>query len=43
MFKVLENDPMLEEIKEYVKEHLDEEYPEDVTTESGHPERNGKI
>jgi hypothetical protein len=43
MFKVLENDPMLEEIKEYVKNHPDEEYPEEVITESGYPERNGKI
>jgi hypothetical protein len=43
MFKVLENDPMLEEIKEYVKNHLDEEYPEDVIIEAGYPERNGKI
>lgn len=43
MFKVLENDPIIKEIKNYVKDHPDEQYPEDVITEAGYPEQNGKI
>lgn len=34
MFKVLEHDPMLKEIKEHVKNWENKQYPEDVTTDS---------
>jgi hypothetical protein len=37
IFKVLENNLMLKEIKEYVKNHLDKEYPKEVITELGYP------
>jgi transposase InsO family protein len=43
MFKVMENDPMLEEIKEHVKNWENEQYPENVTTDSGYPEQYNKV
>jgi transposase InsO family protein len=43
MFKVLEDDPMLNEIKEFVKNWENEQYPENVIMDQGYPERNNKI
>jgi hypothetical protein len=43
MFKVLDDDPMLEEIKEHVKNWENKQFPKGTTMESGYPELNGKV
>ncbi|KAK1247092.1 hypothetical protein MKX08_000894 [Trichoderma sp. CBMAI-0020] len=37
IFKVLENNLILKEIKEYVKDHLNKDYLKDLTLDAGYP------